>query len=86
MFGVALFTNGNENDLLGADLNVEHISLPAEVTAFIVFMNQHENKSVVKVVTFADCDANGPEKEFGIMFVENGVLAPVLMTDMNGQF
>lgn len=39
MVGVVLLTNGNENDLLGADLNVEHISFPAEVTAFIVFMN-----------------------------------------------
>lgn len=37
--GVVLLISGNENDLFGADLNVEHISLPAEVTAFIVFMN-----------------------------------------------
>lgn len=39
------------------------------------------NKSVVNVVTFMDCSANGPENMLAALYGLKGVLFPVVFTE-----
>lgn len=62
MVGVPTLCIGKLKVLLGEDLNIEHVILPCEVSAFIVFKNLTETISVEITFMLAACTKKGPEK------------------------